>query len=206
MRAGSAMALWAAAAAFVLHAGAAQAACARADGDALIKHGAIGLMKTRTTPVGSRGAAIRWVTVSGTSQMNGNVFVIDCRGAVRADAGLGFVEVQRRGPLIAGEPTLIANYHTFSGTGINVQNIAILQYRNGAIIRLWDHPSFEGNYVPGTETDETTYRWRFSLGGRGIEVTGRDVVLLGHQRRRHHYPMADHFCLNSKAMKYLPCH
>lgn len=193
---------------FISFAGVARAACAHPDSDALIDGELIGFVKTLTTPVGPHSANLRWVTVSGTSMMYGGVFVVDCHGAKLADAGLGFVERQRRGPIVDGEPTLVANYHTASGTGIDIQSVAVLQYRKGAIIKLWDHPSFDGEYPPypalGQQT-ETTYRWRFLAGGRKIEVMRRDVVLLGRHEKHFHHPMAEHFCLNSRTWKYLPC-
>jgi hypothetical protein len=194
---------------FAVLTGAAHASCRRPDTAALIGDRAIGFERTLITPIAPRGADLRWVSVSGTSQMIGDVFVVDCHGAERAEAGLGYVERQMLGPEVAGQFTLIANYHTASGTGINEQDVAILQYSNGKIIRMWDHKSFEGEYPPEDSglgrQKETTYHWRFTSGSRGIEVTGRDVVLLGGHKRRIHHLISEKFCLNDKSLKYLPC-
>ena len=197
--------VFAAAAVVAFYAAGAHAACRRPDSDALMDHSVIGFVKTLTTMLGRPSARLRWVTVSGTSQMAGGAFVVDCRGKKIAEMDLGFVEVQRQGPLISGKPSLIVHYHTYSGTGINVQNVAILQYRRGHILKLWDHPIFNGSYAPGIEEDEKTYHWRFVSGVSKIEVTGLDTVLFVRNRRIRHDPMADHFCFNSGVMRYLPC-
>ena len=149
--------------------------------------------------------------------MHGEVFVVDCRGAKQARLELGAVEIQKPGPTVAGRPSLIIVYHPDSGTNINDQNVALLQYRKGAISKLWDHTSLIGGYPPKGlgHQEETIYRWRFTLDAQRIEVTGRDVVYhdqetngplhksdIWHVRRL----KAEHYCLNLGETKYQPCH
>ena len=215
MRAGSVAALLITTTVLVLHAGATKAACAPPDPGALTDHRPMGFSRTRTTPLRSPGAPLRWFSVSGTAMMQGEVFVIDCRGAEQADIGLGAVEVQKPGPTVAGRPSLIIVYHSGSGTDINLQHVALLQYRNHMIERLWDHSSFDGEYPPKSlgHKEQTIYRWRFTSDARRIEVTGRDVVYRDQETndalhmkvRRIRRLEPEHFCLNLNRMKYLPC-
>lgn len=188
-----------------LYTGEAKARCAAPNPDAMLGQRVVGFENMLITPFRSSGSNLRWASLSGTSQMQGSVFVIDCLGRIAGDAGLGYVEKQRPGPILAGFPTLVVNYHTFSGTGIDIQSVSILQYREGKIIKLWDHPSFDGEYMPDQRQQETTWRWRFAPGNREIEVTGRDVLVLGPPKKLHRHPVAERFCLNAKATRYLPC-
>ena len=147
--------------------------------------------------------------------MQGQVFVIDCRAAARADIGLGAVEVQKPGPTVAGRPSLIVVYHSGSGADINLQHVTLLQYRNHVIEQLLDHSSFDGEYPPKSigHKEETIYRWRFTADARRIEVAGRDVVYRDqeindalHMKVRWTRRLkSEHFCLNLNRMKYLPC-
>lgn len=148
------------------------------------------------------------------SAVEGMVYLEDCRGVAHASAEIGKGDSQRPGPMIDGRPSLIVIHDPEWGTDFMTNYVAVFQYRNGAIAKLWDHPSFLGVYPPkglGGHWEETFYRWRFTSGARRIEVTGRDVIYRDeepHRRkdvRRIRLLKPEHFCLNVRAMKYRPC-
>lgn len=199
-----------------LHSGVAEAACKDPDPEVLINHQVMGFKWWGMTPLRSSGAPLRWVSVSGTAMRQGEVFVVDCRGAKLAELGLGAVGVQKLGPMVMGRPSLIVTYDSDSGTNINVQDVALLQYRDGVITKLWDHDSFNGQYPPEGlgRQEETIYRWRFTHDSQRIEVTGRHVV---YREQNSNGPLhkshisyvrrlrQENFCLDRRRMKYKRC-
>jgi hypothetical protein len=202
---------------FAAHSASAKPACSSPDPVVLNGSDELGFYKVQVTPLGrSDGKSLRWATLSKSSQLLGSASVIDCRGAVKAHIGLGAVEVQKPGPSIAGHPSLIVVYHPMSGTNVDIRNVALLQYRKGKIMELWDHRALEGQYPPKGigDQEETIYSWRFSLDSLRLYVTGRDVVYryLETNRpfrksdiRRIHLLRPERFCLNRSSNRYVRC-
>jgi hypothetical protein len=192
-------------------AGAAHVSCAPPNPSALLGEQASGF-EMFATAAETGGEHLRWVSISKWD----DVFLIDCDAAKRAEIGLGPIEKQFKGPLVSGKPTLIVVYHSGFGSDINLQSVTLLQYRDAKIARLWDHSSFEGAYPPKSlgPQEETVYHWRFTNEARRIEVTGRYFTyrypktnrpLRQSDVRSTRSLKPQHFCLNDRAMKYLPC-
>jgi hypothetical protein len=97
---------------------------------------------------------------------------------------LGYFDQATQGPVVNGKETLEVLYVPATGTGINLQSVALLQFDGNAISVLWDHPSRNINSFPnamsgGAADDErwrtTTevYRWEY-VSGTEIRVTGSE--------------------------------
>lgn len=179
-----------------------------------VLNGGANLVHRERARAGARPCkGLHWSRPTPVSEAYEFASVIDCHGAVRARIGLGRVEIQKPGPVVAGRSTLVVIYHPDWGSNIQILNVELLQYRNGSIAELWDHPSLNGAYPPKGmgPWQETIYRWRFTSNARRIEVTGRDVVYRDEEPHRRidisrmRSLKSEHFCLNSKATKYLPC-
>jgi hypothetical protein len=157
--------------------------------------------------LGGAGAGLRWVSVSWEGPKDGNLYVLDCRGAKVAKLeSLGFVEHVDAVPSIGGIPTVAVTYVPATGTGIQLSTVALVQYRAGRPWKLWDHATFAATYVPsslGPSYEERT-TWRFLQGQSQIELTTVRTDL-GKVRRTLRLPIK-RYCLRKSVWRFVECH
>lgn len=141
----------------------------------------------------------------------GALFVIDCRGKRVAALPLGFVKKLRNGPIVPGfGPTFEVDYESGTGTGVEVQTILLVAFRDGVISTIWSHQGsdMEGNFE--YEYDEIVSP-QFSRDGLRIDVhkkrkvgSYKDPDFGWPPNTTHIFPV-EHFCWNATSAAFAVC-
>jgi hypothetical protein len=160
-----------------------------------------------------KGAA-RWLLMSWDGPKDGLITVIACDGHTLAKLGLGYFDQAVRGPMVNGKETLEVLYVPETGTGINHQSVALLQFDGNSISVLWNHPSqnidtfpnglLGANDDPRLRTTREIYRWEYEKNGTGIRVTGLRTTELGRAKRTQKLP-SEHWCFQPTTRKFEAC-
>lgn len=159
--------------------------------------------------------AARWLLVSWDGPKGGLVDVLACDGHAVANLGLGYFDQAMQGPIVNGRATLEVLYVPATGSGINLQSVALLQFDGKAVSVLWDHLSRNINSFPnaldgGAADDErwrtTTdvFRWEYTKNGTEIRVTGSQKNELGKATRTHKL-RPERYCLQPSTHKFATC-
>ncbi len=122
------------------------------------------------------GRTLQWLGASWWGPREGALFVLDCQGKRVAALPLGFVMKLRNGPVVPGfGRTFEVDYISGVGTGVKVQTIYLVAFKDGAISIVWSHQGSdsEGNY--GYAYEETVSP-RFSRDGMRIDVLKKREV------------------------------
>lgn len=158
---------------------------------------------------------LRWLFISWEGPPDGEVFVLDCDGHIRAKREFGYVEQTNSGPDPGGRNSVEVRYVPDSGTGIDDHSVAILSFDGKAINVLWDHavddratqPAYTFGGKPqsnGMRTDEQIYEWEYDTHGLVIKVTGRETRSTDTRTIRRKLP-SEKYCFKAAEMKYVRC-
>jgi hypothetical protein len=158
---------------------------------------------------------LRWLFISWEAPPDGMVYILKCGGRVIAKLGLGNVRQVTQGPWIGRDETLQVIYVPASGTGINLESVALLRFDGKSIVKLWDHDSddvsaFSSAELGGAPNDERLevktehYDWRYSKSGREIIVSGGRAVELGGHTKHTKLPR-EKFCYRAAKHQFLRC-
>jgi hypothetical protein len=158
---------------------------------------------------------LRWLFISWGAPPDGMVFVLTCGGRAIAKLNLGNVRQITQGPWIGQDETIQVIYVPGSGTGINLESVALLRFDGKSIVKLWDHDSddissFSSAMLGGALNDERLetktdhYDWRYSKSGKEIAVSGNRTIELG-GRIRHTALPREKFCYRAAKHQFLRC-
>jgi hypothetical protein len=167
-------------------------------------------------------AELRWLLISFGGPPMGGAYVIACNGGVIARLPLGYFDRVTDGPVIDGHRTLEVLYIPASGSGIQEQSVALIQFSGNAISVLWDHASADISSAPYSlwggrsgdsrwRTETTIYKWHYIESGLEIRVTGtRANTIVASTYRGHlsgvvHPLPPERYCFQSGVHKFLRC-
>jgi hypothetical protein len=149
---------------------------------------------------------IQWAAVSFEPAF-GSIYVFDCRARRLASLEFGKVEEMRLGPVIRGDPTLEVRYVPGVATGVtNWEQVALLQFREGAITTLWSHDITQDTSEPDYDYSGS-FTWRYLDGGSTIIVTGSENETDGltgparHSSRK----VSERYCLTARGDRFAGC-
>jgi hypothetical protein len=120
------------------------------------------------------GKSIQWLGVTWWGPEDGALFVLDCLGNLITGLGIGAVSsLSRFSQNLNLKNAAIVEYTSNTGTGYRLRKVAIFNFDNSKVNKIWEHDLYESIFVfPDEDGTEKEYILEVSPDGNKIKVIG----------------------------------
>ena len=142
--------------------------------DILIFKGAISQVKAIWLETNANGGIIQWLGAIWYGPEDGALFVLDCLGNVIAGRGIGAVSsLSLFSQNLNLKNAVKVEYTSNTGTGYKLRKVAIFNFDDNKLKKIWEHDLYESIFVfPSEDGTEIEYILEVSLDGNKIKVLG----------------------------------